>query len=135
LEDLEEELTNVPLGLKAQNQIRNLLEHEAWEHMETSKGVWPDGGNQDTRRRHAMPEINEDDDCIEEDMSSSDMEDTEDSADEHDYGTRDAEINSLSHGNGNGGEEKSESFEEFAHISNNSPQKSAIKITQLDFEG
>lgn len=135
LEALEEELTNVPLGLKAQNQIRNLLEREAWEHIETRKGLWPDGGNKDTGRRHTMPEINADDDCTEDDMSFSDMEDTEDSADEHNDGMSDAEINNLSHGNSNSDEEKPEGFEEFAQISNNSLQKSAIKITQPDFEG
>ncbi|KAL7903745.1 hypothetical protein GGI35DRAFT_492304 [Trichoderma velutinum] len=130
-------LTNVPLGLKAQNQIRNLLEHEAWEHIETRKGLWPDGGNQDTGRRHAMPTINEDDDCTEDDMSFSDMEDTEDSADEHDNGTSDADINSLSHGNSNSDKEKTEGFEECAqpdfdcHDSSTMPDQIIELLLQL----
>jgi hypothetical protein len=42
-----------------------------------------------------MPEINEDD------MSSSDMEDTEESDDKHDDGNSDAEISSFAYKNSN----------------------------------
>ncbi|PNP37749.1 hypothetical protein TGAMA5MH_10350 [Trichoderma gamsii] len=73
-----------------------------------------------------MPEIiegddhNEEDDCDEDNMSLSDMEDAESSYDDHDNEESDTEINGLWERNSNSDQEKSEGPKEHAQMNNNS---------------
>lgn len=61
-----------------------------------------------------MPEINKDNNCTKDNMSFSNIEDIEDSANEYNDGISNAEINNLSYRNSNSNEEKPKGFKEFA---------------------
>lgn len=72
LRAISEELMDIPLRPEAQNLVRAILNHEAWENINITEGVWPNGENWSACDRHSIPEPDKDSSWSEDDASSSD---------------------------------------------------------------
>ncbi|KAL7940006.1 hypothetical protein V8C42DRAFT_357967 [Trichoderma barbatum] len=72
LRAISEELVDIPLRQEVQNLVRAIFNHEAWEHINVTEGVWPNGENWSACDRHPILEPDKDSSWSENDTSSSD---------------------------------------------------------------